>query len=271
MARAFVIDVGRCCGCYNCQLACKDEHVDNDWTPYAKPQPDTGQFWLKIQENVCGTVPKVRMHYIPRLCNHCANAPLHRLVPGRSHLEAGRRTGDHRAGEVHRVRGLRDGLPVRGHLFQRRTGPRAEVYGLRASARQRLQTAPLCRILPDGRHTLRRGGRPAGAHRRRRRAQAGDGEPAARLLPEHTRQVHQRHGVRPGRAGGRHRRPLPADLGRQGRRDLHRCLRRLLVQRSGGGQVRREYRGRWVHAQVLLRCRYRQGRQPGRDTAHRKS
>jgi tetrathionate reductase subunit B len=75
MARAFVIDVGRCCGCYNCQLACKDEHVDNDWTPYAKPQPDTGQFWLKIQENVCGTVPKVRMHYIPRLCNHCANAP----------------------------------------------------------------------------------------------------------------------------------------------------------------------------------------------------
>lgn len=74
MAKAFVIDIGRCCGCYNCQLACKDEHVDNDWTPYAKPQPDTGQFWLKIQENVCGTVPKVRMHYIPLLCNHCENA-----------------------------------------------------------------------------------------------------------------------------------------------------------------------------------------------------
>jgi Fe-S-cluster-containing dehydrogenase component len=73
MARAFVIDVGRCSGCYNCQLACKDEHCDNDWTPYAKPQPDTGQFWMKIKENVCGTVPKVRMHYIPSLCNHCEN------------------------------------------------------------------------------------------------------------------------------------------------------------------------------------------------------
>jgi Fe-S-cluster-containing dehydrogenase component len=71
MAKAFVIDVARCCGCYNCQLACKDEHVDNDWTPYAKPQPDTGQFWLKVQENVCGTIPKVKMHYIPMLCNHC--------------------------------------------------------------------------------------------------------------------------------------------------------------------------------------------------------
>jgi tetrathionate reductase subunit B len=72
MAKAFVIDVARCCGCYNCQLACKDEHVDNDWTPYAKPQPETGQFWLKIQEYVCGTIPKMKMHYIPILCNHCS-------------------------------------------------------------------------------------------------------------------------------------------------------------------------------------------------------
>jgi Fe-S-cluster-containing dehydrogenase component len=75
MARAFVVDVGRCCGCYNCQLACKDEHAGNDWTPYAKPQPDTGQFWMRIQENVCGTVPKVKMHYVPTLCNHCDKPP----------------------------------------------------------------------------------------------------------------------------------------------------------------------------------------------------
>lgn len=81
MAKAFVIDVGKCCGCYNCQLACKDEHVDNDWTPYAKPQPDTGQFWMKIQENVCGTVPKVKMHYIPLLCQHCESAPCLEAAP----------------------------------------------------------------------------------------------------------------------------------------------------------------------------------------------
>jgi len=74
MAKAFVIDVGRCCGCYNCQLACKDEHVDNDWSPYTRPQPDTGQFWMMIQEHVCGTVPKVKMHYIPLLCQHCDDA-----------------------------------------------------------------------------------------------------------------------------------------------------------------------------------------------------
>jgi len=73
MAKALVIDIAKCSGCYNCQLACKDEHVGNDWTPYAKPQPDIGQFWVKVHENVCGTIPKVKIHYIPKLCNHCAN------------------------------------------------------------------------------------------------------------------------------------------------------------------------------------------------------
>lgn len=73
--KAFVIDVSKCNGCYNCQISCKDEHVGNDWTPYAKPQPDTGQFWLKINEFVRGTVPKVKVHYVPRICMHCANAP----------------------------------------------------------------------------------------------------------------------------------------------------------------------------------------------------
>jgi Fe-S-cluster-containing dehydrogenase component len=37
--KALVIDINRCNGCYNCQIAGKDEHVGNDWTPTAKPQP----------------------------------------------------------------------------------------------------------------------------------------------------------------------------------------------------------------------------------------
>ena len=75
MSKAFVIDISRCCGCYNCQIACKDEHCANDWTPYAKPQPDVGQFWMHIDEHIHGTIPKVKMHYLPHLCNHCKNAP----------------------------------------------------------------------------------------------------------------------------------------------------------------------------------------------------
>ena len=73
--KVFVFDTAICNGCYCCQIACKDEHVANDWTPYAKPQPDTGQFWLKLNEYIRGTVPKVKMHYVPVLCQHCKDAP----------------------------------------------------------------------------------------------------------------------------------------------------------------------------------------------------
>ena len=74
MSKVFCVDVAKCNGCYNCQIACKDEHAGNDWTPYARPQPDIGQFWLKLQENVGGTIPKVKIHYIANLCNHCEKA-----------------------------------------------------------------------------------------------------------------------------------------------------------------------------------------------------
>jgi tetrathionate reductase subunit B len=73
--KAYIIDINKCNGCYNCQLACKDEHVGNDWTPYAKPQPDTGQFWTRVEEMVRGTVPKVKMTYMHHMCQHCDEAP----------------------------------------------------------------------------------------------------------------------------------------------------------------------------------------------------
>jgi tetrathionate reductase subunit B len=72
--KTFFVDASICNGCYCCQIACKDEHVSNDWSPYAKPQPDTGQFWLKMNEYVRGTIPKVKMHYVPMLCMHCDEA-----------------------------------------------------------------------------------------------------------------------------------------------------------------------------------------------------
>lgn len=73
--KAFVIDVSLCKGCYACQIACKDEHVDNDWSPYSRSQPETGHFWLGIEERVRGSVPKVMMSFIPKLCMHCDDPP----------------------------------------------------------------------------------------------------------------------------------------------------------------------------------------------------
>jgi Fe-S-cluster-containing dehydrogenase component len=73
--KAFVINVDRCSGCYSCQLACKDEHCGNDWTPYAKPQPETGQFWGRLNEYVRGQVQQVKMSYVFVPCQHCENAP----------------------------------------------------------------------------------------------------------------------------------------------------------------------------------------------------
>ena len=72
--KTFLIDVSICNGCYNCQIACKDEHCSNDWRPYAAPQPETGQFWCKMNEYIRGAVPKVKMHYVPVLCQHCDDA-----------------------------------------------------------------------------------------------------------------------------------------------------------------------------------------------------
>jgi Fe-S-cluster-containing dehydrogenase component len=51
--------------------------------PYAKPQPDTGQFWIKLREQVRGTVPKVKITYTPLMCMHCTDAACMRTcAPG---------------------------------------------------------------------------------------------------------------------------------------------------------------------------------------------
>lgn len=80
--KAFLIDVKKCVGCHDCQVGCKDEHCGNDWSPYAKPQPDTGQFWCKVDQKERGHKPHVKVSYIPRLCNHCENAPCMKAATG---------------------------------------------------------------------------------------------------------------------------------------------------------------------------------------------
>jgi tetrathionate reductase subunit B len=84
MAKILIIDITKCNGCHNCQIACKDEHVGNDWFPIARPQPLTGQFWTKVSDKVRGTIPKVKVSYLHSICRHCDNAPCITACPNKA-------------------------------------------------------------------------------------------------------------------------------------------------------------------------------------------
>lgn len=70
-----IVDVALCENCHNCTLAAKDEHVGNDFPGYAAPQPVRGGSWIRIERKVRGAAPMVDAAYLPRMCNHCDDAP----------------------------------------------------------------------------------------------------------------------------------------------------------------------------------------------------
>jgi Fe-S-cluster-containing dehydrogenase component len=70
-----LIDVSRCIGCYNCFLACRDEHVGRDHRPVSIGQPASGHKWIAVREEERGVFPKVKVAHIPVPCQQCADAP----------------------------------------------------------------------------------------------------------------------------------------------------------------------------------------------------
>jgi Fe-S-cluster-containing dehydrogenase component len=70
-----IIDVAKCEECHNCFLACKDEHVDNDFLPFSVAQPRHGHRWLNILTRERGQFPLVDVASLPVLCMQCDNAP----------------------------------------------------------------------------------------------------------------------------------------------------------------------------------------------------
>ena len=81
MKYGMVIDVTRCNGCYNCFLACRDEHCGNDFLPYSVSQPQTGHHWMRVVEIERGRYPKVKVAYVPTPCLQCENAPCVEAAP----------------------------------------------------------------------------------------------------------------------------------------------------------------------------------------------
>lgn len=55
-----VIDLRRCTGCRACQIACKAEN-----------EVPLGVFRTWVDYNEKGNFPDTKLHFLPRLCNHC--------------------------------------------------------------------------------------------------------------------------------------------------------------------------------------------------------
>ena len=73
MARyGLVCDIEKCCGCYACFLSCRDEFSGRDHFPTAASQED-GQRWMNVEEIEYGKGNKIKVDYIPRMCQHCAD------------------------------------------------------------------------------------------------------------------------------------------------------------------------------------------------------
>ena len=70
-----IVDVAKCEDCNNCTLACKDEHVDNEWPGYSIAQPLHGQRWIDVVRKERGEFPLIDLAYLPITCMHCADAP----------------------------------------------------------------------------------------------------------------------------------------------------------------------------------------------------
>lgn len=65
-----LIDLAACIGCNACAIACKQE---ND-VPF-------GNFNTWVESWDAGTYPNVTRANVPKLCNHCANAPCVKVCP----------------------------------------------------------------------------------------------------------------------------------------------------------------------------------------------
>ena len=76
-----IVDIAKCVGCFNCMIACKDEHVGNCWLPYTDEQEKHIQRWIAPVKHERGMAPYTEMFFITQFCQHCKDAPCEKAVP----------------------------------------------------------------------------------------------------------------------------------------------------------------------------------------------
>jgi len=76
-----IVDLQKCVGCFNCMVACKDEHVGNSWLPYTAAQQKHEEKWIGPEKHERGAAPYTEVCYVTKLCQHCGNAPCEKACP----------------------------------------------------------------------------------------------------------------------------------------------------------------------------------------------
>ena len=67
-----VIDSENCMSCFNCFMACRDEHCGHE-TKLSAPQPHEGHKWMDVRERERGNDNRrVKTASVPTPCSHCA-------------------------------------------------------------------------------------------------------------------------------------------------------------------------------------------------------
>ena len=75
MRLGIAIDSSLCMACYNCYMACKDEHCGYA-SKLSAAQPQMGQFWMDVREWERGdNSRRVKSATVPTPCSHCQDAP----------------------------------------------------------------------------------------------------------------------------------------------------------------------------------------------------
>lgn len=76
-----VVDLNKCVGCFNCMVACKDEHVGNSWLPYTESQQKHEEKWINPERYERGAAPYTEVCYVTKTCQHCENPPCEKACP----------------------------------------------------------------------------------------------------------------------------------------------------------------------------------------------
>lgn len=76
-----IIDSAKCTNCNNCVVATLDEHLGNAFEGYSKPGAADVKL-LDVERRVRGSGSMVDVQFLPKMCNHCADAPCVKAAGG---------------------------------------------------------------------------------------------------------------------------------------------------------------------------------------------